>query len=526
MRRLTGLLAAALALGVAAPLPGSEAAGGVSGLRWWPCYAEVAPNLECATFWVPLDHDRPDGRKISLALIRMPAADPGRRVGSLFLNPGGPGTSGVGMVLDGAESGSFPYTDEVLARFDLVGFDPRGIHQSTPLLCFGSLEEALAIVPPVPFPVTRPEEALFERADRVLNQACQQRGGTIVDHMATADVARDLDLLREAVGDRRLTFAGYSYGSFLGITYASLFPRRVGAFVLDGVVDPIAWTTGRTNEAETLPVYNRLGNPAGAQATLEEFFRLCDEAGPIRCAFAGDAAARFAALADQLLAEPLEYRDPATGERVVFTYAHLIKTTWDALNVADTWPGLAEFLVELEAGSGATTLEATAAALQDASRRRPPASAYPNVVEGNPGVLCSDTDNPDDHRYWSIAGAEADEQFGYFGRMWTWFSSFCAVWGGFDTDRYVGPFDRPTANPVLLVGTRFDPASPYANALTVNELLPGSVLLTVEGWGHTSSDVPSRCTVETVSRYLLHGITPPPGTHCPADHNPFETPLP
>ena len=464
MRRLTVLLAAALVLGVVVPSPGSEAASGVPRLRWRPCHGEVAPNLECATFWVPLDHDRPDGRKISLALIRMPAADPGRRIGSLFVNPGGPGTSGVGMVLDGAESDAFPYTEEVLARFDLVGFDPRGIHQSSPLLCFGSLEEALSIVPPVPFPVTRHEEAMFERADRVLNRACQQRGGAIVDHMATADVARDLDLLRKAVGDRRLTYAGYSYGSFLGITYASLYPGRVRALVLDGVVDPIAWTTGRGDEAETLPVYNRLGNPAGAQATLDEFFRLCDEAGPDRCAFAGDAAARFAALADHLLAAPLEYLDPATGQRVVFTYSHLIKTTWDALNVADRWPGLAEFLAELEAALVPTTFGSDTSSPDLTTPRSSPPPLYPNIVEGNPGVLCSDSDNPDDHRHWSIAGAAADEQFGYFGRMWTWFSSFCAVWEGFDADRYTGPFDRPTANPILLVGTRFDPASPYQNA--------------------------------------------------------------
>ena len=175
---------------------------------------------------------------------------------------------------------------------------------------------------------------MFERADRALNRACQRRGGSIVDHMATGNVARDLDLLRRAVGDRQLTYAGYSYGSILGITYANLYPDRVRALVLDSVVDPIAWTTGRGDEAETEPVYNRLGNPAGAQATLEEFFRLCDAAGPEGCAFAGTSASRFAAIAERLRSEPLEYVDPGTGETVVFTYAHLIKTTWDAMNIA------------------------------------------------------------------------------------------------------------------------------------------------------------------------------------------------
>jgi hypothetical protein len=156
----------------------------------------------------------------------------------------------------------------------------------------------------------------------------------------------------------------------------------------------------------------------------------------------------------------------------------------------------------------------------------PPTTGYPNIIEGNPGVVCSDSDNPDHHRHWSQAGADADRRHGYFGRMWTWFSSFCATWDGHDADRYTGPFNRRTANPVLLVGTRFDPAAPYHNAVTVNDLLPNSVLLTVDGWGHTSAEIPSDCTVQTVSDYLLHGTTPPPGTVCAADAGPFQAGAP
>jgi pimeloyl-ACP methyl ester carboxylesterase len=523
MRRITAFLAVALLLGFAAPLSAAEATPAPR-LRWHSCYSDVAPNLECATFRVPLDYDRPRGQKISLALIRIPAGDPERRIGSLFFNPGGPGTSGVDKVLGAAGSDDLPYSDEVRARFDLVGFDPRGIHQSTPLLCFRSLEQALRIVPPVPFPVTAEEEAMFERADRALNRACQRRGDPIINHMATADVARDLDLLRQAVGDRQLTYAGYSYGSFLGITYANLFPRRVRALALDSVVDPIAWTTGRGDEAGTQPVYNRLGNPAGAQATLEEFFRLCDAAGPDGCAFAGNSESRFAAIAERLRSEPLEYVDPVTGETVIFTYSHLIKMTWDAMNTASTWPGLAEFLAELEAALVPAAETGALDALEEDTRPRPTTPPYPNIVEGQYGVLCSDSDNPDDHRFWSTAGAEADRRFGYFGRMWTWFSSPCAVWEGFDADRYTGPFDRNTANPVLLVGIRFDPAAAYENAVVVDDLMPNSTLLTVEGWGHTSGEIPSQCTEDVVSRYLLTRITPADRATCAVDFGPFDVP--
>jgi pimeloyl-ACP methyl ester carboxylesterase len=200
---------------------------------------------------VPLDYDRPKGKQITLALTRLPAADPGRRIGSLFINPGGPGGSGVEFV-QGA--GPFLYSDEVRARFDLVGFDPRGIIGSTPLRCYDTLDETLAdFSTPFQFPVTREEERIWIRSDRAIARACAEHGGPILNHMSTASVARDMDLLRRAVGDAKLTYAGYSYGSYLGSTYANLFPGKVRALVVDGVLDPVAWSTGRGNQARTLP---------------------------------------------------------------------------------------------------------------------------------------------------------------------------------------------------------------------------------------------------------------------------------
>jgi pimeloyl-ACP methyl ester carboxylesterase len=517
--KLGALLAVTLTVCLVAAVPAQ--ADRPDRVRWQDCHPEAGPNFECATVRVPLDHDRPRGRPISLALVRLPAADRGGKIGSIFLNPGGPGGSGVDFVLG---IGPLLFSDEVRARFDLVGFDPRGIVRSSPLICFRTLEEALSVLPPFVFPTTPEEEALVEGLDGTLNSACQQRGGAIIDHMATADVARDLDLLRRAVGDRQLTYAGYSYGSFLGVTYANLFPDRVRAVVVDGVLDPIAWTTGRGDEAATQPFSTRLRSDAGAQATLDEFFRLCDEAGPERCAFAGDAAARFASLAERLRAGPIEITDPETGETVPFTYADLIGTALGAMTFSPSWPPFAQFLVELEAAAGPSALGRALWAVEQktgltfAGERRVP---YENFVEGFPGVACSDSVNPDDHSYWSRAGAAADEQFGYFGRFWTWASSPCAVWEGFDEDRYLGPFNRPTANPVLVVGNRFDPTTPFEGAQTVDDLLPNSSLLTMDGWGHTSIML-SPCVDEAVSLYLLDGITPPEGTTCAQDPAPFE----
>ncbi len=340
------------------------------------------------------------------------------------------------------QAGPFLYTDEVRSSYDLIGFDPRGINRSRPLLCFRSFDEALSMFWPFAFPFEPGEEEIAEQLDRDLATACAERGGAIDDHMATADVARDLDVLRRKVGDRRLNFVGYSYGSFLGVTYASLFPDRVGRVVVDGVLDPIAWTTGRGDEAATQPFSTRLRSDAGAQATLDEFFRLCDEAGPDGCAFAGDSAARFAALADLLKQGPIEIIDPFTGEPTLFRYSDLIGFTLGPLYDSFSWPELAMVLALIEQQASPEEIGEAMAAVEakvGLAAGSLPEPRYPNFVEGFPSVSCSDSVNPDDHGYWSIAGAESDAQFGYFGRIWTWVSSICAVWQGFDQDRYLGP---------------------------------------------------------------------------------------
>ena len=180
----------------------------------------------CGEVAVPLDYDRPNGAQISIAVAKLPATDPARRIGSLFINPGGPGGSGVDFVLG---AGPFLFTPEVRARFDIVGFYPRGIYRSTPLQCYENQEQADAAFPPFPYPNSKAKKRIWIAADRALDAACAQRGGPILNHMSTADVARDLDRLRQAVGDRMLTYYGVSYGSFLGNVYAEPVPETRSA---------------------------------------------------------------------------------------------------------------------------------------------------------------------------------------------------------------------------------------------------------------------------------------------------------
>jgi pimeloyl-ACP methyl ester carboxylesterase len=514
MKRLRTLAVGIGVLCLCAGAAASGAAAGPSQIAWSTCYGGP---FQCGTVQVPLDYDSPNGATISLAVLRLPATDPAHKIGSLFLNPGGPGGSGVDFTLF---AGPSLYTSEVRARFDLVGFDPRGIARSTAMRCFGSDRQWGPLFTPFAFPITPAEEQIWMQADFYLESNCTQRASRIRDYMTTANVARDLDVLRAAVGDAKLTYAGYSYGTFLGQVYANMFPANVRALIIDGVLDPIAWTTG-SGDASTVPFSTRLRSDAGAAATLNEFFRLCD-AGGARCAFGPNSAARFAALANALKAHPREVTFP-DGTTGVVDYSNLIGMTLGAMYDSFSWEDFADALATLEAQAGSAALGVRLAGFWKPVNTYITKRGFPRYfnIEGFAAVICADSDNPHSYAAWSSAGAAADASFGYFGRIWTWISSICVPWSGGNFDRYMGPFNRRTANPVLVVGNLFDPATRYEGAVKAASLLPNSRLLTVHGWGHTSL-FSSQCADAAAARYLVSLTLPAPGTVCEQDVVPFQ----
>ena len=526
------VLSAGLSLSLASPVSadaaGAPSTGSASAFRvadapvprlaWREC--RRAKRFECTKARVPLDYDDPGGATIRLALTRLPASEPARRIGSVFLNPGGPGGSGVGFVHG---LGRFLFSNEVRARFDIVGFDPRGIAGSTPLECFTSPNDAFGTLAPFAFPVTRAEERVWIAADRAYAAACARRGGPIIDHMSTANVARDMDLLRQAVGDEMMSFVGYSYGSYVGATYANMFPDRVRAVVIDGVIDPISYATGRGDEAERLPSDARLKSEQGAYDALLAFFSACD-AGAENCAFSdGRPKRRYARLARHVRHQPLQLPD-GEGGTFRFTYADLVLTTLFSMYDPSSWPDLAAFLQELRTFAQPRR---TAAALQALRARLglDRGQEYQQVLEGFAGVWCSDADNPDRASAWAEAARAADHENPYFGRPWVWSGSICAAWPGHDGDRYTGPFDQETANTVLVIGNRNDPATRYQDAVSTTNILSDARLLTLDASGHTSLFI-SRCVDRAVDRYLLTGDVPPAGTVCQEDVVPFSEPAP
>ena len=507
------------------PLHGDRAS--VPQLAW----ADCGDGLQCATASVPLDHDRPAGRHISLSVARLPATDQAHRKGTLFVNNGGPGNSVIDF-MHGDVHDVVPAA--VQERFDIVGFDPRGVGESTPVRCFADADAQQAFFGDLPpFPTAPDEIDQAITAARELGQRCRARNGDLLDHVSTADVARDLDLLRRAVGDDKLTFAGYSYGGLIGMTYAQLYPDRVGAALLDGAPDPVAWTTGAGADRRD-PFSVRLDSHRAASDALGFFLDSCQAAGPERCAFAAaDTRAKFDSLMARLLAGPIIVDLPpgvaGPGGPTPLTYAFVVDGLRGGLQFPPIWGDLAGLLeATFEAPDGPPAPVAPSAT-DDAAATTPSASAppidasddYDNSREALLAVSCSETRNPNNARRWADFAAAADRDAPYFGADFAWLSLPCATWPAHARDALAGRFEAKTASPLLFVNSRFDAASPLDRAAEVAARTPGARLLTVEGAGHPASFIPNGCVADAVSRYLVDRVLPAAGAVCAAELEPF-----
>jgi pimeloyl-ACP methyl ester carboxylesterase len=525
-----GLLAAVFPVAAATGAPAQAPAGpAVPVLHWQPCTGAGQAGFDCATALVPLDYQHPRGQMIQLAVIKHPATDPAERIGSLFFNPGGPGTPGTSDLP--VEYSLFPA--QVRQRFDIVSWDPRGTGSSTAATCFPTPADEAKFFAGLPagFPVGAAQQATWISLFAQFGQLCQQTNPALLAHVSTADTARDLDLLRQAVGDPVLNYYGVSYGTYLGATYANLFPSKVGAMVLDANVNPIAWTTPQQAGGIPLSTSIRLKSDLGAAATLGQFLRLCGQAPASRCAFSAGTAsatrAKYAQLLNDLRARAVTTSIPAFGNTpatvpITFTYAFTAEFVDEILFVVQPVPGLAPgwaygaFVLQhlWQAYHSASPAHGTTAAAQ-ASSPPPPQWAY--------SIVCADSPNPRDPADYQAEAAFAQARSGALGAYLAWEDEPCAGWQATDADGYFGPWNHPTAHTLLLVATTFDPATPYQGSLVMAGQLARARLLTVDGYGHTSLDNASSCVYQYEAAYFINGTLPPPGTVCQQNQQPFTT---
>ncbi|GIE78908.1 peptidase [Actinoplanes philippinensis] len=505
MRRLAVRAGAALALTAAAlAVPGAATAAAPS-ISWSACTETALLGFDCATYEVPLDHDRPGGPTTTIALSRRPADNPAQKIGTIFVNPGGPGGAGRGMVRSSARIAS----PEVLARFDLVGFDPRGIGASDPVQCYPTDAEAEAVLSRIKgVPITKEEIRSTLSANREYTEACKKNMGPLLTHMSTLNVAKDLDLLRQGAGDSRLSYIGYSYGTLIGATYANLFPAKVRAIVIDGNVDP----DQRTNHR----LANKFGRAGGFEIALAGFLAECDKAGAA-CAFSGDARGKFDRLRDRLRQGPAEI----PGEGTV-TIDDLTGYIGQALYNMASFPVAAQTLQDAyDAVFGdPAALRSTAAGLPKA----PPARGWLGDAysyNGNDSffaVNCADAPLPRNPALYPAFAAAFEKAHPTFGRSEAFSEVGCANWP-IIKEAYDGPWNRRTAQTVLVVNPTFDPATRYDFAVRMTRQLGNARLLTLDGFGHTSRY--SACVTGWYTRYLINGELPPAGTRCSQDVAPF-----
>nr|WP_242516980.1 alpha/beta fold hydrolase [Corynebacterium mendelii] len=491
-----------------------------------------------------MDYRDPDGDAIAIDVAVIDAADPDSRRGAIFVNPGGPGESAIGHLTRFREVLGPQITD----RFDLVAVDPRGVGISSQARCWSTATPPDYIDQA---PSTDDEIKVWIDNNKYENAACATSGVPIINHVSTANVARDMDLVRRALGLDELNFVGLSYGTVVGATYRSLFPDTTRAMILDGVVDPVAWTSG--GDDPTIPVSVRTGTAKAAHQSLLALLDACETAGPDRCRHATTIRREWQQTTDALRHGPVQAGlDTVSLTSLVFSAVALQYDPDDAQALIDMIHDTYRQVIEGESyvappppatgdtgGWQSPTAPAAAPAASDDAPQ--PQSAPEHTADGRRIVpatrsqpddavwwdtftqqapMCADARNPDSYQAWVDYSNSPEALANPFTGVWLWNSSLCARWPGTDPDAYRGPFDTATATGPLVVGNTHDNATGLDQAEAVAAAIPGAVLVTVDSFGHTGIDK-SACALSVATDYLVDLSLPADGTVCPADKQPF-----
>ncbi|HTC81182.1 MAG TPA: alpha/beta hydrolase, partial [Acidimicrobiia bacterium] len=464
----------------AAPAPVTSPGG----LTWRACGA-----LQCASLSVPRDYADPAGPALTLALARKPARTPAARIGSLLINPGGPGDSGV----DDLPAELRSLTATLQNRFDIVSWDPRGVERSAPVHCSDPKAKPSSggddSGPPLdPAPTDDAGRKALADAYRAGGEACLQWSGDLLRHVGTDSTVEDLERIRIALGEDKLTFIGHSAGTLPGAVYADRYPQHVRAFVLDGPIDPSLTLDQMT-----------LAQAVGFEGALRSFFAWCDATAtcPWRPADA-DRTAAFTALMDRIRQKPLT----ASGNRIVGVDT-FVSGTMSRLTARSHWPSLGDALAAAERGDG-SPLATLASNYQNAGAS--------NAADARQSILCLDHPAPRDLNDYPALAEASKAQAPVFGPVFTWAALSCGVWPVPSTLTPKPP-RAAGAPPILVVGTTGDPATPQAWARSLAGQFEHGVLVLRQGAEHVAYYY-SACVRGIVDRYVVDGLLPASGTTC------------
>ncbi|MBM6405536.1 alpha/beta fold hydrolase [Phycicoccus sp. CSK15P-2] len=456
-------------------------------LDWSDC-----SGAECAALTVPVDYDAPTGATIEISVLRVRAAKSSARVGSLVVNPGGPGGSGV----DYARAADFIVGQKVRQAYDVVGFDPRGVGRSAPIDCLTDTQLD-AFLAGDPTPDDDAEEQSFAATAEGFARACATNAGPLLPHVSTEDAARDLDILRAALGEEQLTYLGKSYGTYLGATYADLFPEHVGRFVLDGVVAPDL-------TAEEI----NLGQAKGFELATRTWAKFCVDEGD--CPL-GDSVKGVMENLRGFLADVDEKPLQRTGDGSV----PQLTEGWASLGIAaamydqGSWQVLVDAMDEALAGDGTSLME-----LADQYADRNPGGSYSgNIMEVIYAVNCLDKPESNSLEEHQAQADAAEEEAPTWGRYLMWSSLPCGFWPAEPTG-VPHPVSATGAQPVVVIGTTRDPATPYEWAVRLRDQLDDAALITFDGDGHTAYTRSNGCVDGAVDAYFLEGTVPKDGLRC------------